>query len=186
LTGGNRDNRGISLCFLCYLLFTYNFALANTRLGILNNLGRFMSRRSPLSLCAVSLAVIATGCGGEPSPEFGRVSGVVKINGRPQPRLSVRFSPDAEKGNGLPATATGISDAQGKYSLKYEFRGEEGEGAPVGWHRVSVIDTAVGHTPQGQQPKPSAVPYQYSNPSTSPITKEVKPGEQTIDIDVKR
>jgi hypothetical protein len=147
---------------------------------------RFMSRRSNIGICALCLAAILSGCGGEPRPELGRVSGVVKINGRPQPKLLVRFAPDAEKGNGLAATATGTSDAEGKYSLKYEFRGEEGEGAPVGWHRVSVIDTAVGHTPQGQQPKPSAVPYQYSNPSKSPITKEVKPGDQTIDIDISR
>ncbi len=145
-----------------------------------------MSRRSNISICALCLAASLSGCGGEPRPEFGSVSGVVRINGRPQPKLLVRFAPDPEKGNGLPASATGTSDAEGKYSLKYEFRGEEGEGAPVGWHRVSVIDTAVGHTPQGQQPKPSAVPYQYSNPSTSPITKEVKSGDQTIDIDISR
>jgi hypothetical protein len=145
-----------------------------------------MSRRSPLSLCAVCLAALATGCGSEPSPEFAPVSGVVRISGKPQPKLLVRFSPDPEKGNGLPAVATGTSDAQGKYTLNYEFRGEEGAGAAVGWHRVSVIDTAVGHTPQGQMPKPSAVPQQYSNPSTTPLTKEVIPGEQTIDIDISR
>jgi len=145
-----------------------------------------MSRRSILSLCAVCLAAIATGCDGEPSPDFAPVAGVVRINGKPQPKLLVRFSPDPEKGNGLPAVATGTSDAQGKYTLKYEFRGEEGAGAPVGWHRVSVVDTSVGHTPQGQMPKPSAVPLQYSNPATSPLTKEVKPGDQMIDIDISR
>ena len=145
-----------------------------------------MSRRSAIGITALSLALALSGCGGEPSPEFAPVSGVVRINGRPQPRLMLRFSPDPEKGNGLPARATGTSDEQGQYTLKYEFRGEEGDGAPVGWHRVSVIDTSVGHTPQGQQPKPSAVPHQYSNPSTTPILKEVISGEQTIDIDITR
>jgi hypothetical protein len=143
-----------------------------------------MLRDSSVGICALGLAVALSGCGSEPRPEFAPVSGTVRINGRPQPRLLLRFSPDAEKGNGLPAIATGTSDAQGKYTLRYEFRGEEGEGAPVGWHRVSVIDTSVGHTPQGQMPKPSAVPLPYSNPSTSPLQKEVKPGEQTIDIDI--
>jgi len=145
-----------------------------------------MSRRCNTGVCLFCLAVLLTGCGGEPGPEFAPVTGVVRINGTPQPKLLLRFSPDPEKGSPLPAVATGTSDAQGKYTLNYEFRGEEGAGAPVGWHRVSVIDTSVGHTPQGQQPKPSAVPYQYSNPSTTPLTKEVKPGEQTIDIDISR
>jgi hypothetical protein len=127
-----------------------------------------------------------SGCGGEPSPDFAPVAGVVRINGKPQRALLLRFSPDPEKGSDLSAVATGTSDEQGKYTLRYEFRGEEGTGAPVGWHRVSVIDTSVGHTPQGQQPKPSAVPYQYSNPSTTPVIMEVKPGDQTIDIDIRR
>ena len=145
-----------------------------------------MSRRSSIGICVIFLATMLSGCGSEPGPEFAPVAGVVRINGRPHPKLLVRFSPDPEKGNGLPAVASGTSDAQGKYTLNYEFRGEEGTGAPVGWHRVSVIDTSVGHTPQGQMPKPSAVPYQYSTPSTTPLAKEVKPGEQTIDIDISR
>jgi hypothetical protein len=145
-----------------------------------------MSRLLSLGICAFCFVAMISGCGDEPGPDFAPVTGVVKINGRPQRALLLRFTPDPEKGNGLPAVATGTSDAEGKYTLKYEFRGEEGTGAPVGWHRVSVIDTSVGHTPQGQQPKPSAVPYQYSNPSTTPLTKEVKPGDQTINIEISR
>jgi len=99
----------------------------------------------------------------------------------------VNYSPDAEKGNRLPAFATGKTDEQGKYTLNYEYRGKEGTGAPVGWHRVALVDSKVGFTPQGQEPKPSSVPYVYSNVSTTPLVVEVKAGElQTIDLDVKK
>jgi hypothetical protein len=43
----------------------------------------------------------------------------------------------------------------------------------------------VGATPQGQDPKPSAIPMAYGIPATTPILVEVKPGAQTIDLDVK-
>ena len=137
------------------------------------------------------LTILVSGCGGEPRPEFALVEGVVRINGKPDRGVTVRFTPDPEKGNGLPAFATGTTDEQGKYLLKYEFRGEEGTGAPVGWHRASLVDTKVGYTPQGQMPKPSSVPYIYSNSSTTPLVVEVKvevnPGEpQKIDLDVKK
>lgn len=149
-----------------------------------------MSRRCTLPVCSVLFAVLISGCGGEPGPDFTRVEGVVRVNGKPDRGVTVRFSPDPEKGNNLPAVATGTTDAEGKYALKYEFRGQEGAGAPVGWHRVSLIDTKVGFTPQGQRPKPSSVPYVYSNPSTTPLVYEVKAGDpesvQTIDLDVKK
>lgn len=147
-------------------------------------------RRPSLPFCGLFVTILMSGCGGEPGPDFVAVEGVVRVNGKPDRGVTVRFSPDPEKGNNLPAVATGTTDAEGKYSLKYEFRGQEGTGAPVGWHRVTLIDTKVGFTPQGQQPKPSSVPYVYSNPSTTPLVKEVLAGEpgavQAIDLDVTR
>jgi hypothetical protein len=99
----------------------------------------------------------------------------------------IRFAPDPEKGNGLPAFASGRTDEEGKYTLKYEYRGKEGIGAPVGWYRVTIIDSKVGATPQGQEPKPSSIPYTYSSVSSTPFVVEVKAGEsQTIDLDVKK
>ena len=137
-------------------------------------------------VCAFSIATLVS-CHREQGPDFAPVEGVVRINGRPERGLWVRYSPDAEKGNGLPAFATGKTDEQGKYTLKYEYRGKEGAGAPVGWHRVSLIDSKVGLTPQGQAPKPSSVPYEYGSVSTTPLIIEVKAGElQTIDLDVKK
>lgn len=151
--------------------------------------GRLMVCRSSMAVCALFVAIVTSGCS-EPGPEFAPVRGVVKVNGKPDRGLLVRFSPDADKGNNIPATASGTTDEQGKYTLKYEYRGQEGDGAPVGWHRVTIIDTKVGFTPQGQRPKPSNVPYLYSNLATTPLVHEVKPApegqEQTIDLEVRK
>lgn len=139
-------------------------------------------------LCAIGFLVLLSGCGSEPSLDYTPVEGVVTINGKPEKGVMVRFSPDPEKGNALPGVATGKTDDQGKYALRYEYRGKEGIGAPVGWHRVTLIDTKVGFTPQGQQPKPSAVPQIYSNTATTPLVVEVKASSepQSIPLEVKK
>src|SRR5262245_35652371 len=106
-------------------------------------------------VASLSLLVIP-GCG-EKEPEFGQVSGVVRVNGQPQGRLLVRFLPDPEKGNALPYIASGKTDKDGKYSLHYAWQDKEGDGAPVGWHRVVLQDTALSGIPQGQAPPPPVI-----------------------------
>jgi hypothetical protein len=145
-----------------------------------------MQRRAVVTL-GICLVLTLLGCNRAPSPDFAPVQGTVTINGKPQKGLLIRFSPDPEKGNGMPALASGTSDDQGKYSLRYEFRNKEGEGAPVGWHRVTLIDTSVGFTPQGSKPKPSAVPAVYNSPTTTPLVVEVRPGENhALNLEVKK
>src|SRR5206468_879620 len=116
-----------------------------------------ISHRRALILNGICIAIGLAGCKGGPKVEFGKVQGVVRINGRSQRGAAVQFTPDREKGNGFPILANGTSDAQGQYTLKYGYQGKIGDGAPVGWHRVTVTDTTVGVTPQGQDPKPSAI-----------------------------
>src|SRR5262245_8340439 len=144
-----------------------------------------MSSTSRIGLVSVSLSVLVCGCR-EKGPEFAPVHGVVRLNGTPERGLLVRFAPDGQKGNGLPAFASGKTDDQGKYTMKYEYRGKEGDGGPVGWYRAAIYDSKVGFTPQGQEPKPSAVPLVYGNFSTTPLLIEVKPGDNSIDLDVKK
>jgi hypothetical protein len=98
----------------------------------------------------------------------------------------VRFVPDPEKGSGLPAFAAGKTDEKGNYTAKYEYRGKEGAGAPVGWARVTVFDSKIGLTPQGQESKPSPIPFAYGSVSTTPLVVEVKSGDNAIDLDVKK
>jgi hypothetical protein len=145
-----------------------------------------MSYRRALIANGIFIVLGLAGCNRGPHVEFGKVQGVVRVNGQPQRGAMIQFSPDREKGNGVPIFANGTSDDQGKYTLKYGYEGKIADGAPVGWHRVTVLDTTVGATPQGQQPKPSAVPMAYSMPASTPLLVEVKSGDNTIDLDVKK
>jgi len=135
-------------------------------------------------VCLLSLAV--TGCGGKSMPETTPVEGVVRVNGRPQSGLLVRFLPDPEPGKSTSFIASGKTDEQGKYVLEHDYEGTHGQGAALGWHRVLVMDTTVKLPAAGQRQAPPSVSFDYSSPATSPLHVEVKAGEPTIDLDVKK
>ncbi len=149
---------------------------------------RTTSTASParrMGAVVVALLLAVAGCG-KKALETGQVEGVVRVNGQPHKGLMVRFMPDlAKNGVNLSVNSTGISDAQGKYTLKHVYDDKAGEGAPVGWHRVVIEDMSHGPTPQGQAPPPPLFPATYNSPVTTPLSVEVKAGTQTIDLDVK-
>jgi len=142
--------------------------------------------RSAWTTFAVGFLLIITGCGEKPI-EFGDVSGVVRVGGKAQAGLLVRFLPEPEKGKKeLPINSTGKTDAQGKYTLTHVMDGQEGPGAPIGWHRVIIEDASRGPTPQGQTPPPPLVSSTYASPASTPLKKEVKAGAQTIDLEATK
>jgi hypothetical protein len=136
-----------------------------------------------IALAALALAGLV-GCS-EELPEFGQVTGTVTAKGKPLKGMIVTFMPDPTKGNELPYNGSGQTDAQGKYSLRYGFKGHEGEGAALGWNRVIVIDTRYSSIPQGAPLPPRLFSAGYSSETSTPLQFEIKPGPQTIDLDLK-
>lgn len=134
---------------------------------------------------AVAIALFECfGCS-EKLPEFGQVTGTVTANGQALKGMIVTFMPDPMQGNELPYNATAETDAQGKYELRYSHKGEEGLGAAVGWNRVVVIDTRYSSIPQGAPLPPRLFSPDYSIITTTPLKYEVKPGPQTINLELK-
>lgn len=129
-----------------------------------------MARAFPLVLllCACSAAV----------PEKGKVSGRVTYQGTPLKGGTILFV----------HTATGRTDeakigADGRYELM----------ADVGLHQIAVdyrgpeTDDPNPKAPKGTRvPGPLLIPYRYTNPPTSELTFDVKPGENTNDITLRR
>jgi hypothetical protein len=129
----------------------------------------------------IGIAIWVAGCGkSAPKVEFAKVQGSVLVNGRPQPNIQVQFSPDREKGIGLPTYAAAVSDDKGNYALKYSYMNRIGEGAPVGWCRVSLLDMSATN------PQASAIPAKYGSATTSPLLVEVKSGDNSLNLEVKK
>lgn len=125
------------------------------------------------------------GCAREKLPEFGQVAGTVTAKGKPVKGVAITFMPDPSQSNELPYNASGQTDAQGKYQLRYSLKGHEGEGAALGWNRAIAVDTRYAGIPQGQPPPPRIFSPSYGSITNSPLKFEVKPGQNTFDIELK-
>lgn len=129
---------------------------------------------------AVSLAV--AGCG-KSGPEFAKVSGSVKISGKPLTAGSVSFiSSDPKRNN-----ANGNIGPDGKYTLQTT---NPGDGAEVGEYTVIVsgidpngLNTAAPGEPVKKMANP--VPAKYDKPETSDLKFKVQSGTNTYDIDLQ-
>lgn len=89
------------------------------------------------------------GCGPSNPPTY-KVSGVVKLDGKPVPGATVTFLPDT----GTDAQpATGTSDNEGKYSLTTFV---SGDGAMKGMYLVTVmkVQTEAGQSPYDAYKEP--------------------------------
>ena len=129
---------------------------------------------------AILLVSSFSGCGGDEGPQFGQVTGKVTLDGQPVPAGMVMFIPDLASGTTGPASQAQIgSDGQ------YELAGPGGrEGAIVGTHIVTVAGPEVSSDSSGQ-PAPSVkLPDRYKYEQSSGIKKEVKEGENAIDIEL--
>jgi hypothetical protein len=116
------------------------------------------------------------GCGGESN--IGEVGGTVTLDGNPLPDALVTFSP--KSGAGSPSA--GRTDTSGNYSLSYT---RDISGAELGEHIVRITTYQAGD-PDAEPPTasvPEKVPLKYNHKSE--LTREVKPGTNDIDLELK-
>jgi len=128
---------------------------------------------------ALAALVTLAGCGSD-APPIGLVSGTVTHNGKPVPNLTVSFMPE----NGRPSW--GMTNSEGYYSLHWD---EDHDGAEVGTHKVSVAYIPGSQAEEvGRSKVAPATPEDRKEVlkkygiETSPLTQQVKPGKQTIDL----
>jgi hypothetical protein len=135
--------------------------------------------RRALAGCSF-LLLLAAGCGS--GPTLGEVEGTVKLNNKALPGVVVQFLPDPEKDTRGPESSA-TTDENGHYTLTCA---NSRPGAVVGWHRVIVIDPDEERPAQGQSRKKEPRVIQvYTSPASTPLRHEVKPGGQTINLDLK-
>lgn len=142
--------------------------------GLLRDGGRALLPGAALTVGAclfaywLASAVMGTNRGW---PDLGEVSGVVKLDGQPLQGATVTFRPltDDEKNANKISSSVGITDAEGRYTLKYV---RDADGAAVGAHQVLI----EAFLPNGAQ----QLPARY-NVDTK-LTAEVAPGSNTFDF----
>jgi hypothetical protein len=136
-----------------------------------------MNRLILLLVCGM---FFLSGCGGD--RPTAPVSGTVKKNGKPLANASLTFQPI---GGGM--ASTGITDANGRYTLKFLY--SEDEGAIVATHRVIIRTSKKSNTEDTSSDRadPSArdpIPRRYNDDTE--LTMEVPAdGTESADFDLK-
>jgi len=150
---------------------------------------RLSDCRSFLNLCVLSslllpfLLFATTGCGSR--LEYGQVIGTVTTNEQPLANVLVTFVPEGDRSQKLPRSM-GTTDAKGRF----EMRAENSQGGVVvGKHKVIVEDLAIYDAPRSEdgtllEQPPVRFPANYSDPLRSPLSREVRVGEQTIELEL--
>jgi hypothetical protein len=145
-----------------------------------------LSRRLQLVLCFGVLVTIL-GCG-EGGPTMNAVTGKVTIGGQPAADVLVTFQPT----DSTMEAASGRTGTDGSYTLTSGIQGKPG--AMTGSYKVvlqqqSSADEAAYAGGGGQSAPPSGpetnIPEEYSSAETTPMTKDVASGANTIDIAIE-
>lgn len=137
-------------------------------------------RRFVVPLCCALCLAGPVACERGPAP-LAPVTGKVFYRGAPLSTGTVVFTPDVTRGGYGPA-AHALIQKDGSYRL----RTGDAEGAPAGWHRITVlaVEPPPVELPKEQFVVPrSLVPEKYRDPELSGLVREVKAGKDNqIDL----
>ncbi len=140
------------------------------------------------------LLIVLAGCS-SPTPDLGEVQGRVTMEGQPLANVQVTFAPEKSSEKSPLPISTGTTDRDGSYRLKTTVGTA---GAAVGSHRVIVEDIAAdapsegnGREAQDEKPPavasvPSRVSQRYSTAAATPLRRDVKLGDNTINFELTR
>lgn len=129
------------------------------------------STRRLIPWCAL-LALASAGCGSQSANVHGKVT---LPSGEPAAGVTVTFE-ETERHIG----ATGTADANGVYHLG---SAAPGDGTPPGKYVVSVHQPGPADSSDSEPPR--VFPKRYERSSTSELSFEVQPGDNTFDIQLR-
>jgi hypothetical protein len=159
--------------------------------------------RPTLLASAAFASLLSFGCSATPAPEYALVSGEVRYQGKPVLQGNITMYTQ----RGAFGTAT-IEDGQYRMdrapvgSVRVVLTGrtdrpsakeqENQKWADIrkGAERIKKLQ-AEGKSAEDVPPEPPAddpksIPAKYGGDRTTPITREVKPGNQVIDLDIEK
>src|SRR5262249_15860253 len=157
-----------------------------------------IAMRSDRRIVYLGLAAVAIlfGPGCTPRlPPVVPVSGTVFLDGKPLPLARIEFVPDLQH-FGAESNSSAVTDEEGRFPLVCNH--QQQTGGVVGSHHVLVIeyvpDEFRGFSAKAQQQlsdyqaklKNRPIPEQYGVVSRTPLTIEVKAGQETYDVQLTR
>jgi hypothetical protein len=158
-TGGRR---------LLRLFFRQSIVKAAMNIPVVNEKAWLM-RRMACQATALTLLLLASGCGTKNQLGTAAVTGLVTFHGQPVEGAAVTFMPKSGP------VASGKTDSEGRFKL---MTVSPGDGAVAGEHAVTVIKQEfVGGPPSAKNPYPKSrdiLPTRYGKPTTSGLTAIVK------------
>lgn len=135
---------------------------------------------SPWTRIAAAIALVLgllslPGCGGVKRIP---VSGNVTLDAKPLDDGLIVYNPDETKGNTLRAACTGRVK-NGRYTLNTSAvdRRDTGDGAPLGWFKITLTTDLPGMQPVKIAPK-------FQDPNNSPISIEISDNPPPGNYDV--
>lgn len=147
------------------------------------------------ALFAVGWAMLF-GCGRAPLP--ATVEGTLRLSGKPLDNCLIVFFPEPEKDVPGKLRSMGLTDRNGRFRLRCD---DQRDGASIGWHRVTIqdmsastgvrrrdhgtVDAETEETAPPPPPRRSRAPKKYLSARDTTLRKEVKPGHQEIDLEIK-
>ncbi len=138
--------------------------------------------KSKSALLMTIVAFGLAGCGsGKAGIPLASVTGVVTLDGQPVEGAVVQFNPAqgqivADKNEPGGGGSFGLTDASGKYTLKFDT---QREGAVIGVHSVSVARPARNDE---EALKPDPIPAKYN--LQSKLSAEVKEGANVHNLEL--
>ena len=144
----------------------------------------FLTMNRSLAIGCLSVSLFILGCGPD-LPSTIPVTGTITLDGKPVEGATVNFL--SEEGS---VTASGTTDASGKYSLKTFVGDQYVDGAVIGKHLVAVVKTesdgqtisdpkefmanmASNPAITSEFKAKNLVPAKYNNPTMSQLKAEV-------------
>jgi hypothetical protein len=123
-------------------------------------------RQTAVRLIAACGLAFLGGCGGL---KLVPVSGKVMLGDQPLTIGRVSFIPDGSKGNKAAVACVGHLDSKGQYELHTTGvkASERGKGAPLGWYKVTLLNTIGSPTLDGK------VDRKYFDENKTPLSVEV-------------
>jgi hypothetical protein len=157
----------------------------------------------PILLASAASASLLSSCSATPAPEYAQVSGQIRYQGKPVLHGAItmyteggafgtatiddgQYRIDRAPVGAVRVVVTGRTDRPTAKELEEQKWADIRKGAERMKKLQAEGKSADDVPPEPPADDPKAIPAKYGGDRTTPITRDVKPGHQEIDLDIEK